>query len=127
MGRYIVRRLLVAVPIILLITVIVFMLMQAAPYDAIDAMTTPRMSQEQIEAIRARYGYDQPVWVQYFSWLGGILTGNFGFSISSTSTKALSETGTSAGWYQVAEAPEPTSGLLMLVGLGALALRRRRS
>ena len=53
--------------------------------------------------------------------------GSFGFSISSTSVKDLSTTGTSAGWYQIKEAPEPTSGILMLIGLGALALRRRRA
>ena len=53
--------------------------------------------------------------------------GSFGFSISSTTLKTLSETGTSAGWYQIKEAPEPTSGILMLIGLGALALRRRKA
>ena len=53
--------------------------------------------------------------------------GGFTFSISSTSLKDLSTTGTSAGWYQIKEAPEPTSGILMLVGLGALALRRRKA
>ena len=54
-------------------------------------------------------------------------SGNFAFSISSTALKTLSETGTSAGWYQIKEAPEPTSGILMLIGLGALALRRRKA
>jgi len=57
-------------------------------------------------------------------------SGTFGFSISSTATKALSETGTSAGWYQIKAAsggvPEPTSGLLLLVGAGMLALRRKQ-
>ena len=54
-------------------------------------------------------------------------SGTFQFAISSTALKTLSETGTSAGWYQIKEAPEPTSGILMLIGLGALALRRRRA
>lgn len=81
MGRFIGRRLLVAIPIILLITVIVFLLMRLAPYDAIDAMTTPKMSEETIAAVRAKYGYDQPVYVQYFSWMGGVLSGDLGYSI----------------------------------------------
>lgn len=81
MAKYIARRLLVAIPLLLVITIIVFLLMRAAPYDAIDAMTNPRMSAETIAAIKAKYGYDQPVYVQYFSWLTGILHGDFGFSI----------------------------------------------
>lgn len=56
--------------------------MHFAPYDAIDAMTTPRMSQETIELIKAKYGYDKPLFIQYFSWLNGILNGNFGYSIA---------------------------------------------
>ncbi|MEE8715632.1 MAG: ABC transporter permease [Coriobacteriales bacterium] len=83
MAKYIARRLLIAIPLLLVITIIVFLLIHAAPYDAIDAMTNPKMSQETIDAIRARYGYDKPVWVQYFAWLGGILQGNFGYSIVS--------------------------------------------
>ena len=63
---------------ILLITILCFALMHFAPYDAIDAMTTPRMSQETIELIKAKYGYDQPLFIQYFRWLNGILNGNFG-------------------------------------------------
>ena len=58
-------------------------------------------------------------------------TAQLAFSIDSTTLKDLETTGTSAGWYQTAAAttsvPEPTSGLLMLVGLAGLALRRRRA
>ena len=56
-------------------------------------------------------------------------TATLAFSIDSTTVKDLATTGTSAGWYQTAAAsvPEPTSGLLMLVGLAGLALRRRRA
>lgn len=87
MAKYILRRLLVAIPLLLVISVIVFLLMRAAPYDAVDAMTNPRMSQETIDAIRARYGYDQPAIIQYFSWLTGILTqGDFGYSILTKSS-----------------------------------------
>ena len=56
--------------------------------------------------------------------------GSFQFSIASTATKALSETGTSAGWYQTkpaSDVPETTSGLLMLLGMAGLALRRKRA
>lgn len=49
------------------------------------------------------------------------------FDISSTTLKALDATGTGAGWYQTAAAPEPTSGLLLLLGVAGLALKRKRA
>ena len=81
MLRYTIKRLSQAIPIIILISIICFGLMQLAPYDAVDAMTTPKMSQEMIKLIKAKYGLDQPAYVQYFYWAKGILTGQFGYSI----------------------------------------------
>lgn len=49
------------------------------------------------------------------------------FDISSTTLKGLDVTGTGAGWYQTAAVPEPTSGLLVLLGLAGLALKRKRA
>ncbi len=81
MAKYIVRRILTAIPMVLLITILCFALMHFAPYNAIDAMTTPKMSPETIELIKAKYGYDKPLFIQYLRWLNGILNGNFGYSI----------------------------------------------
>ena len=71
----------VALALIIVITILCFSLIHLAPYDAIDAMTTPKMSPEMVQMIREKYGYDQPVYVQYIRWLEGILNGNFGYSI----------------------------------------------
>ena len=54
-------------------------------------------------------------------------TAELTFDISSTTLKGLDVTGTSAGWYQTAAVPEPTSGLLVLLGLAGLALKRKRA
>ena len=57
-------------------------------------------------------------------------TANLPFDISSTTLKDITTTGTGAGWYMFKEGsavPEPTSGLLMLLGVAGLALRRRRA
>lgn len=81
MAKYILKRILTAIPMVLIITILCFTLMHMAPYDAVDAMTTPKMSQETIAMIKAKYGYDRPLYEQYFRWLGGMLSGNFGYSI----------------------------------------------
>lgn len=81
MAKYIIKRILTAIPMVLLITFLVFTLMHFAPYDAIDAMTTPKMSESTIALIKEKYGYDQPFFIQYFRWLGGLVYGNFGYSI----------------------------------------------
>ena len=56
MAKYIIKRILAAIPMVLIITVICFALMNLAPYDAIDAMTTPNMSPETVALIKAKYG-----------------------------------------------------------------------
>lgn len=81
MFFYIGRRILKAIPLLLVITVLCFILINLAPYNAVDAMTNPKMSPETVNLIREKYGYNQPAYVRYVRWLGGILTGNFGYSI----------------------------------------------
>lgn len=81
MAKYILKRIISAIPLMILITIICFFLIHLAPYNAIDSMTTPKMSKELVEMIRKKYGYDQPVYVQYFKWIEGIVNGNFGYSI----------------------------------------------
>lgn len=83
MSRFILKRLLQAIPMLLLISFIVFSLIQAAPYDVIDSLTTPNMSQAQIDLLRQKNGLDQPFFVQYFLWLKNILQGDFGHSLVS--------------------------------------------
>lgn len=81
MAKYILKRILNAIPLLLFITILCFFLINLAPYDAIDSMTTPKMSPELVEMIREKYGYNQPILVRYVRWLGGLLSGNFGYSI----------------------------------------------
>jgi len=83
MAKYIIKRVISAIPLMLVISIICFFLINLAPYDAIDAMTTPKMSPHVVELIREKYGYDQPAYVRYIRWLGGMLSGNFGYSIVS--------------------------------------------
>ncbi|MTT32382.1 ABC transporter permease subunit [Terrilactibacillus sp. BCM23-1] len=81
MVTYIVKRIAQAIPLLVIISIISFALIQLAPYDAIDSITTPTMSHETIQLLKHKYGLDQPAYVQYFEWMKGTLSGNFGYSI----------------------------------------------
>lgn len=82
MLKYILKKLLLAVPVLLGITIIDFALMSLAG-SPVDMMTGPRMSQEAIALRAAEWGLDQPVWKQYLGWLGDVLRGNLGYSYES--------------------------------------------
>ncbi|WP_100065693.1 ABC transporter permease [Miniphocaeibacter massiliensis] len=81
MIKYIIKRLLQSIPLLILITVICFILINIAPYDAVDAITTPNMKQEEIDARREEYGLDKPIITQYTSWVKNFVKGDFGYSI----------------------------------------------
>ncbi|MDY3918653.1 MAG: ABC transporter permease [Candidatus Limivivens sp.] len=89
MAKYITKRILTAIPLLFVITVLCFALMNLAPYDAIDTMIKPGMSEEVIALMRAKYGYDKPAYVQYISWLQGIFQGELGYSIVTKQSIAL--------------------------------------
>lgn len=83
MLKYIFKRVLQVIPMLLIVSFIVFSLIQLAPYDAIDSITTPNMSSETVELLRQKHGLDQPFLLQYMMWLKEILQGNFGYSLVS--------------------------------------------
>lgn len=79
---YILRRLLQGIVVIFLVTVFTFGLMHLAPGDPIDVMVgEARVTDEQIERIRAQWGLDRPVHEQYVVWLVNALQGDFGESV----------------------------------------------
>ena len=84
MIRFISRRLLFAIPLLLGIVTITFFVIQVAPGDPMDMFLEPRlqrqMDPEAVELIRQKYGLDQPVHIQYARWLGGLLRGDLGES-----------------------------------------------
>lgn len=84
MSAYIRRRLLQAIPTILLITLVIFFLMQLAPGDPMTRyMRGSRMRPEDLERIRHQLGLDQPLPVQYLKWVGRWLRGDWGRSLIS--------------------------------------------
>ncbi len=82
MGRYIIRRLLQAIPLLILISIFMFTLIHLLPGGADAVIFNPRLDAAGRAAIRASFGLDQPIYIQYLKWVGNSLIGNFGFSFS---------------------------------------------
>ena len=81
MRVWILRRLLQIVPTILMITFVVFVMMQSIPGDPVVALLGDAYTEEDAIKVRETYGLDQPVLVQYFIWLGKLVRGDWGASI----------------------------------------------
>jgi len=87
MLRYIVRRFLLMIPTLIAISIISFIIIQAPPGDYASSYVSQLIDRgeiigpEQIETIRAWYGLDQPIYIQYFKWLRSVLHGNLGQSL----------------------------------------------
>jgi len=83
MGAFIIRRLLLLIPLLLGVSIIVFAMIHAIPGDPTQILigTDQQISDEQREIIRQQYGIDQPLPVQYGKWIGRVLQGDLGTSI----------------------------------------------
>jgi peptide/nickel transport system permease protein len=86
MLQYALRRLLIAIPTLIAISIIAFILIQLPPgdflssYAATLAANGEQVSGEQLQLLREAYGLDQPVYVQYGKWVWGLLHGDYGYS-----------------------------------------------
>ena len=86
MFRYIIHRLLVMIPTLLVISLIVFVIIQLPPGDYLESYIAEIVSRgekvdpAEIEFLRAQYGFDKPMIEQYANWLFGMMHGDFGFS-----------------------------------------------
>lgn len=87
MLRYVIKRLIYMIPTLFGMSIIAFLIIQLPPGDYITSMIASMSDSgqnadpAQIEALRRAYGFDDPVWVQYFKWITGIIfRGDFGYS-----------------------------------------------
>ncbi len=84
MLNYILRRLLIALPSLLGISVVLFTVLALAPGDPFeDLASNPSVPPEVRMALRAQFGLDDPIWQRYWSWLINMFQGNWGFSFVS--------------------------------------------
>ncbi|MFP4646828.1 MAG: ABC transporter permease [Candidatus Acetothermia bacterium] len=82
MYQYLIRRLLEAIPKLLLISILVFSMLHLAPGDPVITVVGPSAPKQAYEAARERLGLDRPLAVQYFKWLSATFQWDFGQSIS---------------------------------------------
>ena len=80
MMRYILKRILIAIPVLIGITMLDYLIMSLAG-SPLSMMQGPRVSQAAVEARAIQLGLNQPAYIQYFTWLGQLLQGNWGYSI----------------------------------------------
>src|SRR5687768_2591396 len=75
------RRVLYLIPVLFIVSLATFLMLDLVPGDPVFHILGPDASQEQVAAVRAELGLDQPLIPRYFEWLGGVLQGDFGRSL----------------------------------------------
>jgi peptide/nickel transport system permease protein len=85
MGTFILRRLLQAILVVILVTFLVFIIIRLLPGDPIlmymNASDAQTLTKEQVDAVKAEFGLDKPMVVQYVTWIGQLFQGDMGMSI----------------------------------------------
>ena len=80
MYRYVIKRLLLMIPVIIGVSFLIFVIMDMAPGDAVDLMAPEGATAEDLDAIRHDLGLDKPVIIRYVKYMGGMLHGDLGVS-----------------------------------------------
>ena len=81
MHKYIFKRLLTLIPVLFIVSIVIFMLIHLVPGDPAAMMLGDKATPEQIAALRHTLGLDQPLPVQYVRWIGGLFRGDLGTSL----------------------------------------------
>jgi ABC-type dipeptide/oligopeptide/nickel transport system permease component len=75
-GKYIIRRLILAIPVLIGVSIIAFMILHLSPGDPAQLLAGEDATQEDIQILRERFGLDQPLPIQYFRFIKGMVTGD---------------------------------------------------
>jgi peptide/nickel transport system permease protein len=124
--KFILKRLVSLVPVLAVVAVVVFLLMHITPGDAAAVMLGPEATPQDVDALREQLGLNDPLYVQFFSWLGGILTGDLGSSpfLGESVAEALwSHLGPTLSLAILAQA----FAILVAIPAGIIAAKRRGS
>ena len=126
MGSYLVRRILLVIPILFAVLTLVFLLVRVAPGDPAVAALGDYASKEAVEALREKMGLNAPLYVQYFQFLAGLFRGDLGRSLIN-SRPVASQIASAFPYTLELTASGIIFGSLLGIPLGILtALRRNR-
>ena len=81
MLSYIIKRIISLLPVLLVVSIAIFMIVHITPGGPAATMLGMEATQAEIDALNAQMGFNQPIHIQYFSWLGNVIRGNLGDSI----------------------------------------------
>lgn len=83
MYQYFVKKLLTIIPMLFAVSIMVFLALELMPIDPINYLASPDMAAnaQNLEALRNKLGLNDPIWLRYIHWIGGMLHGDFGYSI----------------------------------------------
>lgn len=86
MKRFIAKRIISVIPVLIIVSIVIFSLIHLVPGDPATAMLGDLATEEDIAALRIRMGLDKPLIEQYFIWIGNIFQGDFGMSVVNNET-----------------------------------------
>lgn len=81
MKKFVIKRVLQAIPILFGITILTFLIVKAAPGNPMQTMIDPNLSPEELQRAKDNIGLNDPIFVQYINWMSEILKGNLGYTI----------------------------------------------
>lgn len=81
MFSTIIKKILTAIPVLLVVSIVLFLLLNVMPGDAADSMAAADATAEEIEQLREDMGLNDPIYIQYLKWLKNVLKGDFGISL----------------------------------------------
>ena len=82
LRQYALTRIALVIPMVFILLTLVFLLMRVAPGDPISSALGGRVPKEEVERIKDELGYNRPIYVQYADYLGDVVRGDFGTSIT---------------------------------------------
>lgn len=126
LRRFIITRVLLTIPMVLILVTMIFFIMRILPGDPIRSQLGPRVSEEQANALRERLGLNRPMYIQYFDFLWDMVTLDFGTALTQGERPILDELG--ERMPATIELTIPAIAITAVIGIfsGAYAAKNRK-